>query len=300
MTSCRRSTERSRRRPGETVDASHIQSYWQQHVPLVTTGIDAFWPDEGDWFNLFERIKRHQLYYQGHLSTPSERASVESAAQRLPGNCAVGRVGLVGRHGNVLEDARGADRRRHQLFAQHRSVLGLGHRRLLSQQRADRRALRALAPVRRLLRVVPLARPDVVHAPAVGLGAERHGAARVQQHERPDSSRRPAQHPAIGDEQSRDRTRREEVLRAALSADAVHLHAGMGGARFGSAPDARDVAALSTTTSAPGVWAISSCGGAICSSRRCSRKARRHATCICRRASGTTGGRTRSPPGARR
>ena len=55
--------------PGETVDASHIQSYWQQHVPLVKTGIDAFWPDEGDWFNLFERIKRHQLYYQGHLST---------------------------------------------------------------------------------------------------------------------------------------------------------------------------------------------------------------------------------------
>jgi alpha-glucosidase (family GH31 glycosyl hydrolase) len=56
-------------KPDETVDASHIQSYWQQHVPLVTAGIDAFWPDEGDWFNLFERIKRHQLYYQGHLST---------------------------------------------------------------------------------------------------------------------------------------------------------------------------------------------------------------------------------------
>jgi alpha-glucosidase (family GH31 glycosyl hydrolase) len=55
--------------PGETVDASHIQSYWAQHVPLVKAGIDAFWPDEGDWFNLFERIKRHQLYYQGHLST---------------------------------------------------------------------------------------------------------------------------------------------------------------------------------------------------------------------------------------
>jgi alpha-glucosidase/alpha-D-xyloside xylohydrolase len=56
-------------RPGETIDASHIQSYWQQHVPLVDSGIDAFWPDEGDWFNLYERIKRHQLYYQGHLST---------------------------------------------------------------------------------------------------------------------------------------------------------------------------------------------------------------------------------------
>ncbi len=56
-------------RPGETLDPSHIQNYWQEHVPLVKTGIDAFWPDEGDWFNLFERIKRHQLYYQGHLST---------------------------------------------------------------------------------------------------------------------------------------------------------------------------------------------------------------------------------------
>jgi alpha-glucosidase (family GH31 glycosyl hydrolase) len=56
-------------KPGETVDDSHIVNYWQQHVPLVEAGIDAFWPDEGDWFNLHERIKRHQLYYQGHLST---------------------------------------------------------------------------------------------------------------------------------------------------------------------------------------------------------------------------------------
>jgi alpha-glucosidase (family GH31 glycosyl hydrolase) len=56
-------------RPGEKLDDSHIQNYWQQHVPLVKSGIDAFWPDEGDWFNLFERIKRHQLYYQGHLWT---------------------------------------------------------------------------------------------------------------------------------------------------------------------------------------------------------------------------------------
>jgi alpha-glucosidase/alpha-D-xyloside xylohydrolase len=55
--------------PGELLDTSHVQTYWQQHVGLVEAGIDAFWPDEGDWFNLFERIKRHQLYYQGHLST---------------------------------------------------------------------------------------------------------------------------------------------------------------------------------------------------------------------------------------
>ena len=61
-------------RRGERVDASHIASYWQQHVGLVNAGVDAFWPDEGDWFDLFERVTRHQLYYQGPLSTkPNER-----------------------------------------------------------------------------------------------------------------------------------------------------------------------------------------------------------------------------------
>lgn len=60
--------------PGETVDESHIKNYWQQHVELIEAGVDAWWPDEGDWFNLFERIKRHQMYYQGPLSTePNER-----------------------------------------------------------------------------------------------------------------------------------------------------------------------------------------------------------------------------------
>ncbi|OQP54564.1 hypothetical protein A4H97_21585 [Niastella yeongjuensis] len=53
---------------GEVLDAGHIQNYWLPHVELIKTGVDAFWPDEGDWFDLFERIKRHQLYYQGHLS----------------------------------------------------------------------------------------------------------------------------------------------------------------------------------------------------------------------------------------
>jgi alpha-glucosidase/alpha-D-xyloside xylohydrolase len=55
--------------PGEVLDAGHIQNYWQQHVALMKTGVDAFWPDEGDWLNLYERVKRHQLYYQGPLST---------------------------------------------------------------------------------------------------------------------------------------------------------------------------------------------------------------------------------------
>jgi alpha-glucosidase (family GH31 glycosyl hydrolase) len=61
-------------RPGEALDDTHILKYWKQHENLVRAGVDAFWPDEGDWFNLFERIKRHQMYYQGSLlTTPNVR-----------------------------------------------------------------------------------------------------------------------------------------------------------------------------------------------------------------------------------
>ena len=59
---------------GETVDSHHIASYWKEHNALVDTGVDAWWPDEGDWFSFHERMKRHQLYYEGPLSkTPNVR-----------------------------------------------------------------------------------------------------------------------------------------------------------------------------------------------------------------------------------
>lgn len=55
-------------------DEARLKWYWSKHEPLVRMGIDAFWPDEGDWFNLFERLRRHQFYYEGHLTTnPSLR-----------------------------------------------------------------------------------------------------------------------------------------------------------------------------------------------------------------------------------
>lgn len=55
-------------REGEIIDNSHILDYWNQHKGLVNMGVDGFWPDEGDWFNLFERMNRHKLYYQGPTS----------------------------------------------------------------------------------------------------------------------------------------------------------------------------------------------------------------------------------------
>ena len=189
---------------GETVDAAHIQSYWQQHVPLVTAGIDAFWPDEGDWFNLFERIKRHQLYYQGHLSTTPNVRPWSLQRNGYPG---------IAQWGGWVWSG---DTETSWKTLEAQIAVGINYSLSIGpywgsdiggfypEQRADGRALRALAPVRGVLRIVPLARAHVVHASAMGLGTERHGAARAQQHQRPDSARRPAQHPSVGDEQSRD------------------------------------------------------------------------------------------------
>src|SRR5262245_45841273 len=55
--------------PGETLDQNHILPYWKRHEPLIKAGVDAFWPDEGDRFSIYERMTRVQMYYQGHLMT---------------------------------------------------------------------------------------------------------------------------------------------------------------------------------------------------------------------------------------
>jgi len=77
-------------RSGETIDDSHILNYWQQHAGLFAAGVDAFWTDEGDWFDLFERMKRHQLYYQGPLST---RPNVRPWSLHRNGHLGVARWG---------------------------------------------------------------------------------------------------------------------------------------------------------------------------------------------------------------
>ncbi|MCP4759264.1 MAG: hypothetical protein GY876_07385, partial [Planctomycetes bacterium] len=55
-------------KPGEKLDNTHIQNYWNEHNALMDAGVDAWWPDEGDWFDFHERMKRHELYYTGPLS----------------------------------------------------------------------------------------------------------------------------------------------------------------------------------------------------------------------------------------
>ena len=174
----------------------------------MKAGVDAFWPDEGDWFNLFERIKRHQLYYQGQLSTePNVRpwslqrngypgiaqwggwvwsGDTESSWKTLEAQIAVGLNYSLSIGPYWGSDIGG--------FYANSELTGELYARWY--------------PVRGVLRIVPRARPHLVDAPAMGLGRERHGPARERQHQRPDSCRRSPQHPRIRDAQPRHRADR--------------------------------------------------------------------------------------------
>jgi alpha-glucosidase (family GH31 glycosyl hydrolase) len=60
-------------REDETVDSSHIQTHWQEHLPLLEAGVDAFWVDEGDRLDLHSRLNRHKMYFQGPVSAKPNR-----------------------------------------------------------------------------------------------------------------------------------------------------------------------------------------------------------------------------------
>ncbi len=57
----------------DSIASGHIAAYWKEHVELMQKGVDAWWPDEGDWFDLEERMKRHEMYYTGPVSTYGKR-----------------------------------------------------------------------------------------------------------------------------------------------------------------------------------------------------------------------------------
>jgi alpha-glucosidase (family GH31 glycosyl hydrolase) len=54
--------------PGQDLDDRHIAEYWARHRQLVADGVDGWWPDEGDWFDVPSRLARHRMYYEGPLS----------------------------------------------------------------------------------------------------------------------------------------------------------------------------------------------------------------------------------------
>ena len=59
---------------GEEAGPGQIANYWARHLTALTAGADGWWPDEGDWFNVSQRLARHRMYYQGPLADrPDER-----------------------------------------------------------------------------------------------------------------------------------------------------------------------------------------------------------------------------------
>ncbi len=54
--------------PDETLDDQDIGVYWARHRKLFAAGVDGWWPDEGDWFNVPSLLARYQMYYEGSLA----------------------------------------------------------------------------------------------------------------------------------------------------------------------------------------------------------------------------------------
>jgi alpha-glucosidase (family GH31 glycosyl hydrolase) len=54
--------------PDGQSDYQDIGSYWKRHHELMAAGVDGWWPDEGDWFDVPSRLARHRMYYDGPLS----------------------------------------------------------------------------------------------------------------------------------------------------------------------------------------------------------------------------------------
>ena len=52
--------------------ASHIASYWKQHLPFHQAGVDAWWPDNGEDLTTAGRLARHRMYFEGPLQTRAD------------------------------------------------------------------------------------------------------------------------------------------------------------------------------------------------------------------------------------
>ena len=52
----------------ETRDQQDVGVYWKRHHELFAAGVDGWWPDEGDWFDVSSRLARHRMYYEGPLT----------------------------------------------------------------------------------------------------------------------------------------------------------------------------------------------------------------------------------------
>ena len=48
-------------------------SYWAKHVEIAKTGVDGWWPDEGDRLSVYSRLQRNQMYWEGSRQFAPEK-----------------------------------------------------------------------------------------------------------------------------------------------------------------------------------------------------------------------------------
>jgi alpha-glucosidase (family GH31 glycosyl hydrolase) len=53
--------------PGDAV------TYWAKHIPVERTGVDGWWPDEGDRLSTYARLERNQMYWEGSVKLHPDR-----------------------------------------------------------------------------------------------------------------------------------------------------------------------------------------------------------------------------------
>ena len=205
----------------------------------LAAGIDGWWPDVGDKLDPAARLARIRMYWDGPIRDHPDRrpfalhrngyagmqrygwlwsGDIDSAWQTLAMQVPVGiNCGLTGI-----------------------PLLGDRYRRLHHHAGADRRAVRALVPVRRVLPAVPRhGRTWKLRLPwgwnTGEYGPEEYDGRRLVPGTLPDRERAA---------QSGGRADLQGLSRAALSAAALPLFGGARGARNRHAGDARAVAAL--------------------------------------------------------
>jgi alpha-glucosidase (family GH31 glycosyl hydrolase) len=80
-------------------DSQHIKVYWRRHSALFAAGVDGWWPDEGDWFDVPSRLARHRMYYEGPLS---DRPNVRPWNLQRNGSPGIARYGGWVWSGDIL------------------------------------------------------------------------------------------------------------------------------------------------------------------------------------------------------
>ena len=57
-----------------TFDQTQASCYWDAHRKVFQTGVDGWWPDEGDSLDIASRLSRNRMYWEGpQLDRPNER-----------------------------------------------------------------------------------------------------------------------------------------------------------------------------------------------------------------------------------